>query len=110
MLSISPGYYTRPKRNGRQPLCIFFGGGGGGGGWGEVNKVHYVLGENGYKSEIQNAIRSLSQRKTERKHFLKREKSVKYDCLNSLIKCLTKRFPIHFQCIKLSCSTAPFKN
>ena len=72
--------------------------------------MHYVLGENGYISEIQNAIRSLSQRKTERKHFLKREKSVKYDCLNSLIKCLTKRFPIHFQCIKLSCSTVPFKN
>ena len=54
-----------------------------GGGWGEVNKVHYVLGENGYISEIQNAI----QRKTERKRFLKKEKSIKYHCLNSLIKC-----------------------
>ena len=57
---------------------------------GVVNKVHYVLGENGYISEIQNAIRSLSQRKTERKHFLKKEKSIKYDCLNSLIKCFNK--------------------
>ena len=58
---------------------------GGGGCWGEVNKVHvhYVLGENGYISEIQNAI----QRKTERKRFLKKEKSIKYHCLNSLIKC-----------------------
>ena len=58
-------------------------GGKTGGGWGEVNKVHYVLGENGYISEIQNAI----QRKTERKRFLKKEKSIKYHCLNSLIKC-----------------------
>ena len=64
--------------------------GGGGGGWGEINKVHYVLGENGYISEIQNAIRSLSQRKTERKRFLKKEKSIKYHCLNSLIKCFNK--------------------
>ena len=54
---------------------------------GKANKVHYVLGENGYIPEIQNAIRSLSQRKTERKHFLKKEKAIKYDCLNSLIKC-----------------------
>ena len=52
--------------------------------------VHYVLGENGYISEIQNAIRSLSQRKTERKRFLKKEKSIKYHCLNSLIKCFNK--------------------
>ena len=48
--------------------------------------VHYVLGENGYISEIQNAI----QRKTERKRFLKKEKSIKYHCLNSLIKCFNK--------------------
>ena len=33
--------------------------------------MHSVLGENGHISEMQNAIRSLSQRKTERKHFLK---------------------------------------
>ena len=50
----------------------------------------YIPGENGYISEIQNAIRSLSQRKTERKHFLKREKAIKYDCLNSLLKCYNK--------------------
>ena len=45
------------------------------------------------------------------KHFLKKEKAIKYDCLNSLIlSVITKRFAIHFQCIKLSCSTAPFRN
>ena len=60
----------------RELVCMhLFGRGRGAEGW-EVNKVHSVLGENGYISEIQNAIRSLFQRKTKRKHFLKRKKQL----------------------------------
>ena len=44
LFSISPGYYSRPKRNPRQWLCESFSFKGLGGG---VNKVLYVLCENG---------------------------------------------------------------
>ena len=43
---MSPGKYSRPKRNRRKTLGNIFGGGGGGGGGG-VNKVPYRLCEIG---------------------------------------------------------------
>ena len=45
LFSISPWYYSRPKRNRIEWFRNFFLGGGGGGGWG-VNKVNYGLCEN----------------------------------------------------------------
>ena len=53
---------------------------------------------------------AISQRKTERKHFLKRKKQLNMIVQIRALSVITKRFPIHFQCIKLSCSAAPFKN